>query len=690
MSMVKTTVFTVTLCLSFTTSLRQSLAEEIDEVVVVSTRTDQSIVDVPAAVSLVNRSEIQLGRQQIGLDESLNRVPGLFSQNRYNFAQDLRLAIRGFGARANFGIRGIKIYADGIPVTTADGQSGVDDIDLGTIDRIEVIRGPSSSLYGAASGGVINMFTEDGSDIPYLHGAVTLGEGQQRKYQIKAGGQRDRINYFTSLTALNYDGQRDNSELETNQFNSKLRYDFIDASLSLILNLVDSPVANDAGALTEAQVEADPSQAQPRNLSSNAGESVKQRKVAWIYKGTLANNVKLSMRNYYVWRNFDAFLPIGTHIPFVSDDGVVQLDRYIYGGGIDANLNHELFGLANQLTVGFEVDLQEDNRQRYLNNAGVKGELSFDQVEKAEAYGIFIRNEMLMSDNWAFIQGLRYDDIKLIVDDNFLTNGDQSSRLSFDEFSPMLGLIFSVNNSINFYSNYATSFETPTFTELASPARNLAISLGGFNNVSTQQATSFEIGFKGNFSDGRIYLDLAIYKMKVDDEITNIENIDNRSIFENADTDRRGLELSIVGQVSKQMRLSFAYTYSDFVFGRFPTEIAFEGNALPGLPEHQTYFEINYHHQSGYYGVADLLYIDELFVDNANSIVNDSSMVTNLRAGYLGGKGSWRWSPFVGINNLFNEEYNSNVRINGFGGRLFEPAPETNAYIGFTLDYEMK
>jgi iron complex outermembrane receptor protein len=164
----------------------------IEEVTVMATRTRQPVGEVPMAVSVVEKSQIQRGRQQLGLDEALNRVPGVFSQNRYNFAQDLRLSIRGFGARANFGIRGLKIFADGIPATMADGQSGVDDIDLSSIERIEVTRGPSSSLYGASSGGVLNLYTEDGPATPFVETAVTVGEYDQQKYQLKAGGPAPR------------------------------------------------------------------------------------------------------------------------------------------------------------------------------------------------------------------------------------------------------------------------------------------------------------------------------------------------------------------------------------------------------------------------------------------------------------------------------------------------------------------
>lgn len=669
-------------------------AEEIsliEEITVVSSRTEQSVRDVPAAVSVVGIDDIQTGRQQLGLDEALNRVPGVFAQNRYNFAQDLRLSIRGFGARANFGIRGLKVYADGIPATTADGQSGVDDIDLGSLRSIEVTRGPSSALYGASSGGVINLFSEDGPDTPFVQAAVTVGEDQQRKYQIKTGGQTDKLNYMVSLSDLTYDGYRDNARVESTQLNSKFRYDIDDRSdLTVIFNVVDSPTADDAGGITPAQVDADPTQAQPRNLSSNAGEELDQQKIGLVYQRQLSDSVDMVVRNYYVWRDFAAFLPIGTHIPFVADDGVVEFERFFYGGGIQFNFAGELLGRPNQIIAGFDIDMQEDDRQRYINNAGVQGALSFDQIEEAEAYGVFLRDEFAVSDTLTLIAGVRFDQVELSVDDKFLANADQSGDIDFDEVSPMLGAVWDVTDTVTAYANFATSFETPTFTELASPARTLAVSLGGFSNVTAQEAESLEVGFKGGFFDDKLYLDVAVFTMDVTDEITSVANIGNRSFFENADTDRQGLEMTAIVEVTEQLKLSFAYTYSDFEFDDFDSNPGVEGNELPGLPENQLFAEVAYRHPSGFYVVGDVLYVDELFANNANTTINDDSTVANIRAGFTSTHGRWKVAPFIGINNLFDEEYNSNVRINGFGGRLFEPAPEVNVYAGITLDYEIR
>ncbi|MDZ7826816.1 MAG: TonB-dependent receptor plug domain-containing protein, partial [Gammaproteobacteria bacterium] len=241
---------------------------QMEEIIVVGSRSEQQLGDVPMAVSLVKLRDIQQGRQELGLDESLSRVPGLFMQNRYNFAQDLRVSIRGFGSRASFGIRGIQVFADGLPVTLPDGQSGTDDLDIGSAESIEVIRGPSASLYGTAAGGVISLTTEAPPEEAFVEGSVTAGEFGHRKYQIKTGGQTGRLGYLVNASYLEMDGFRDYSRVEHKLINSKFRYEIDDTSdLTAIVNLVDSPEAEDPGGITRDEAAENRSQAQPRNTS---------------------------------------------------------------------------------------------------------------------------------------------------------------------------------------------------------------------------------------------------------------------------------------------------------------------------------------------------------------------------------------------------------------------------------------
>ncbi len=666
-----------TLSLSFAAA-----AAEPEVVEVRASRMGQSLANIAGAVSVVDKQEIQLGRQQFALDESLNRVPGMFSQNRYNFAQDLRISLRGFGARANFGIRGIRMFVDGIPSTVTDGQSVIDDVDLGAIERVEVIRGPSSSLYGSSSGGVISLYTESGTPDPYAEARLTVGEYDHQKYHIKTGGEVDRLNYFMSASHLSYEGFRDHSELRQTTFNSKFTYDINENSdLQVVFNAMDSPTREDSGALSPAEVAVDREQAQPRNLSSNAGEEIDQQKLGFTYTYNLDDRHEITLRNYYIWRDFETFLPIGSHIPFVADDGVTGFDRFFFGGGAQYTFTSELFGRPNQVSIGVDVDSQTDDRQRYINNAGVKGALTFDQEEQADAIGVYIRNIFALTDTLQLTVGGRYDSVELEVDDAFLANGNQSSKIDFDEFNPTVGLNWNAWGNMNLFANYATSFETPTFTELANPARALNVNLGGFANVTAQTSDSFEFGMRGALTP-RINVDVAYFTMQVDDEVTNVTNVGNRSFFENADTDRQGVEAAAVVDLFDGLRLTTAYTWSDFEFDKFTTSPTTVGKELPGIPEHQFYAELAYTHTTGFYAAWDVIHVGKFYADNANTLAAGDHTVSNLRLGHEFMVGLIRFGPYIGVNNLFDEDYFANVRLNAFGGRAFEPAPDINVYGG--------
>lgn len=680
--------------------MQSATQSRLEEIVVVGTRTEKSMGEIPQAVSLVVQDDIQMGRQELNLDESLTRVPGLFMQNRYNFAQDLSVSIRGFGARTSFGIRGIKVFSDGIPVTLPDGQSGTDDLDIGSAQSIEVVRGPSASLYGTAAGGVIAVNTQDAPAEGINEVKVTAGEYGHRKYQLKTGRQVGRLNYLINVSHLTMDGYRDLSEVEHNLVNSKFRYTIDSSSdLTAIVNFVDSPKAQDAGGITREELAQNRKQAQSRNLSSNAGEAFDMQRLGLVYNKTFNAHHDLTLRAYSMQKDFQNFLPIGTHIPFVGDDGVVHFEREFFGGGARYTWTDQLMGLDNNLTLGFDIDIQRDERRRFENNAGVKGDVLFNQMEKADSLGFYFRNELSLTDSVALSLSGRFDNLDLKIDDRYLANGDQSGDLSFDEFSPAIGLNWRASDRLILYTNYATSFETPTFTELGTPAQDLQdANLGGFNDVTAQKAKSFEIGAKGNLTE-RIYYDLAVYSMAVDDEITNVLMMENRAYFGNADTDRHGFEAQLLANLMDGLDLTVAYTLSDFSFDSFITQTEVDGDAvpipdqtvegswLPGLPRHQLFAELNYTHTSGLYVIWDALYVGKFYADNANHEKVDSSVVSNLRFGKQFDINGVQVAPFLGINNLFDEKYFSNVRSNAFGGRAFEPAPERHVYAGFNIRF---
>jgi len=389
---------------------------QLEPITVTATRIKDKQENLPIAVGSVGKDDIQLGRQQLGLDESLVNIPGLFFQNRYNFAQDLRISIRGFGARASFGIRGIGIYADGIPLTLPDGQSSVDAIDLGSAERIEVIRGPFSSVYGAASGGVINITTEDGPEIPYVYGRINAGSYGFVQGQAKAGGQAGNLNYLVNASGTRLDGYREHSSFRSTLLNSKFRYDLNDSSdLTIVLNAVDSPMAEDPGALKKSEVSRDRRQAAPRNLRFDAGEELDQQTIGLTYNKEFGTEHQLMLRNYYVMRDFSNRLPFA--INSNGQGGSVRLDRFSTGIGGNYTYSGGLFDKGNRLVLGLDIDAQRDQRQRFANNDGVLGIRTTDQDEDVTSRGIYFQDAFEMTDSTILTLGSRYDKVSYDVDE---------------------------------------------------------------------------------------------------------------------------------------------------------------------------------------------------------------------------------------------------------------------------------
>ncbi len=646
-------------------------------IVITPTRVEKSSHEIPAAISTIGQDEIQLGSEQLGLDESLGRVPGLFILNRYNFAQDLRASIRGFGARSSFGIRGIKIIVDGIPETLPDGQGSLDGIDIGSASQINIIRGPASSLYGNASGGVILIESERGPAIPFIEARTTLGDYDFTKLQLKTGGDTGKLNYLLNLSDTTLDGYRAHSNFENAQLNARLEAT-LSATSSLLATIhhTDQPVAEDPGGITAADAAIDPTQARAQNLSFDAGEALKQTRIGLLYKTSPSEDRDLEVRIYNTARDFSNKLPF-------QSGGIVKLDRSFSGAGVKYTMAGGLLGKPNRLLVGIDYDRQDDDRSRFDNLQGVTGAQTFEQNELVTSFGMFLQNETRLGNIAELTVGMRYDEVKFDISDRFLADGDDSGEINLDQFSPMVGITISSGDETHLYATISSAFETPTTTEFANPAG------GGFNqSLEPQESVNYEIGIKT--LTARYRFEASLFHIEVDNELTPFElpTQPGRIFFENAGSSSRdGLELSYTRQLAEQLSLSMAYTYSDFTFDRF-TDVngdVFDGNQPPGIPQDLLFLNLSWFGDSGFYTKWDVTYTGELFADNANQTSVGSNSVSNLRFGHNGFYDDWEVTSFLGVNNLFDEVYNSNIRINAFGGRYFEPAPERNAYIGISI-----
>ena len=649
-----------------------------EPVVVTATRIPSAVEQVPAAVTVLDAQEIRKGRPAATMEDVLRGVPGVFVQNRFNFAQDLRISIRGFGARSAFGIRGIQIYVDGIPQTLADGQSQVDDIDPETIARVEVLRGPVSALYGNASGGVIHITTKNGTAVPSVEAQTVLGEYGLRKTAVQGGGQSGRINYFLNASYLQADGFRDHAMAESSKINGKMRFEPDEASeLTLLANAVYSPELQDPGGLTRAQADADPRQAAPLSLRFDTREEIANSRLGLVYRRALTPSQNVEAAAYYSRRDLDNAIPYR----------FIELARELFGGRVQYDISGAVAGFAQQFFFGLETQFQMDDRRNFDNVDGNAGNmLLLDQDEDVTSFGVFLQENFKLNEKWSLLAGGRYDQVRFEVDDHLGADGDDSGSRTFDQATGRFGAIYALQTNMHLYANVAQSFETPTTTEIV----NRPEGGGGINpDIAPQRAVNYEVGLKGNLGD-RLTYEAAVFYIQLEDELIAFRDFTDRVYYRNAgESHRIGAEFGVTVALAQGLRTRFSYTYLEAEFDHYlKNGVDLAGNTVPGLPRHELFGELLYEHPGGAFMGIDIFYAADFFVDDENSLQSSAYALVNLRAGYRKQLGRWLIMPFLGIENLFDETYNGNVRINANGGRYFEPAPGVNAYAGLRFGYQ--
>jgi len=635
---------------------------------------DEADEQIPFSVTTIERDHIQRASTLLSLDEPLLSVPGVFVLNPFNFAQDSRISIRGFGAQANFGIRGIQLIVDGIPATGADGQGSVDAIDLGSAERIQVIRGPSSGIYGAASGGVILIETETGHESPFVEPALTAGSYGFLQLQLKAGLSTDPHASILNGTYYELEGYREHSRTEQQRIHAKLDSQLgSDTDLSTVFTWVDIPVQDDPGSLTLEQAKEDPEQARDRNLLFDSGEEVQEATLGLQATHQVSLTQELEFSAFLRQRDFENRLPF-------RNGGQVRFDRLFYGGTLRTQVQLQQVNLS----LGLAANRQEDDRQNYQNEAGERGDLSLDQVEQVESVAGFAVLDMELHPQLTLMAALRQDWISYEVDDRFTEDGDDSGKRDLSELSPLAGILWEVRPETILYGNLSRSFETPTTTELANPSG------GGFNpELDPQLATGMELGFKAEapwWKEQRASLKMALFHIDLENTIVPFEvpSDPGRDFFQNAGgSERNGVEMAADLELAPQLKLALSYTWSDFRYqddanGR-------SGNQEPGIPQHLGNLQLNYQGNEGVFARWNTRYTGSLQADDQNTEKVPYSIVSDLRLGWTTQIGRYQLEPYLGVNNLFNQSYFANIRINAFGGRYYEPAPERNFFAGLRL-----
>ncbi len=647
-------------------NITQTSTVTLDEIFLKATKIVTPRLELPYTLSALNFSNTQQIYQQLSLQEYLGAVPGLFSLNSTNYAQDLRISIRGFGARSAFGIRGIKIIVDGIPETTPDGQGQLDNLPLGLIQNLEILRGPSASLYGNASGGVIYINTLDSMDTESTRFRTTFGSYGLQTFQLTTQLKNQKTTALLYLNKTNSDGYRGNSGLEQNLFNAKIKHVFNPkSSVNIQINYTNSPRAEDSGGLTLDEAKADRVQARKRNIDYDTFESVDQFKIGLNWIQSFGSQWKLESYGFYSTRDFYGKLPF-------ENGGIIDLYRNYYGLGSRLTYKDQRGTLLHSLQLGTETAIQRDQRDRYQNLKGSQGNLTFSQEESFGGLGFYVLDEL----KWEKVllrTSLRFDH-QNVGADSVIENQ------IYSVLNPSLGLSYSLTKQQRIFFNFSTSFETPTLSELSSRPNGLE----GLNlDLAPSRAINYEIGWKALRNNGR--LEANVFYIESSNEILpyELEAFPGRSFYRNTGaTQRIGLEVYGYYQL-KNWQLELSMTQAKYQFkGTKENPSNLEGKQLPGIPGSQFFIQFGYQSLKAWQLQLSLEHIGDFFANNNNTVKISAYQKVRLQ-----GKKAFNFSwgeifVFGGIQNLLNTQYFDNIRLNAFGARHYEPAPGRNLFGG--------
>ncbi|HID7444065.1 TPA: TonB-dependent receptor PqqU [Klebsiella pneumoniae] len=676
-------------------------AQAADEqtMVVTAAPTTVSELDTPAAVSVVNGDEMRQAAPRVNLSESLGAVPGLQVQNRQNYAQDLQLSIRGFGSRSTYGVRGLRIYVDGIPATMPDGQGQTSNIDIGSVDTIEVLRGPFSALYGNSSGGVINVTSQTGTQPPTVEASSYYGSFGTWHYGMKAtgavgdGSHAGDVDYTVSTNRFTTHGYRDHSGARKNLANARLGVRINDVSkLTLLLNSVDIK-ANDAGGLTADEWRDNPRQS-PRGDQYNTRKNTRQTQAGLRYERQLSAQDDLSVMMYAGERETTQFqsIPRAPQLKPSHAGGVIDLTRHYQG--IDTRLTHrgELL-VPVTLTAGLDYENMSERRKGYENFVMVNGAPQYGEQgalrrnERNLMWNVdpYLQTQWQLTDKLSLDAGVRYSSVWFDSNDYYITpgNGDDSGDASYHKWLPAGSLKYALTDAWNVYLSAGRGFETPTINELSYRSDNQS----GLNfGLKPSTNDTVEIGSKTRIGNG--LFTAALFQTNTDNEIVVDSSSGGRTSYKNAGkTRRQGMELGLDQQFGESWRLKAAWTWLDATYRtNVCDDASCNGNRIPGIARNMG----GYQPEQGWYAGSDIRYMSDIMANDENTAKAPSWTVVGLTTGYKWSYGRMDMDLFGRIDNLFDREYVGSVIVNESNGRYYEPAPGRNYGIGLNLAWRFE
>lgn len=680
-------------------------AQAADEqtMVVTAAPTTVSELDTPAAVSVVNGDEMRQAAPRVNLSESLGAVPGLQVQNRQNYAQDLQLSIRGFGSRSTYGVRGLRIYVDGIPATMPDGQGQTSNIDIGSVDTIEVLRGPFSALYGNSSGGVINVTSQTGAQPPTVEASSYYGSFGTWHYGLKAtgavgdGSHAGDVDYTVSTNRFTTHGYRDHSGARKNLANARLGVRINDVSkLTLLLNSVDIK-ANDAGGLTADEWRDNPRQS-PRGDEYNTRKNTRQTQAGLRYERQLSAQDDLSVMMYAGERETTQFqsIPRAPQLKPSHAGGVIDLTRHYQG--IDTRLTHrgELL-VPVTLTTGLDYENMSERRKGYENFVMVNGAPQYGEQgalrrnERNLMWNVdpYLQTQWQLTEKLSLDAGVRYSSVWFDSNDYYITpgNGDDSGDASYHKWLPAGSLKYALTDAWNVYLSAGRGFETPTINELSYRSDNQS----GLNfGLKPSTNDTVEIGSKTRIGNG--LFTAALFQTNTDNEIVVDSSSGGRTSYKNAGkTRRQGMELGLDQQFGESWRLKAAWTWLDATYRtNVCDDASCNGNRIPGIARNMGYASFGYQPEQGWYAGSDIRYMSDIMANDENTVKAPSWTVVGLTTGYKWSYGKMDMDLFGRVDNLFDREYVGSVIVNESNGRYYEPAPGRNYGIGLNLAWRFE
>ena len=673
----------------------QNATSNLNDVLVQSGRLEQKQWDAPASIYTLDAQTIRNSGPQVNLSDALAQVPGVVALNRNNYAQDVQISIRGFGARSAFGMRGIRLITDGIPATMPDGQGQTSTVSMTSIDRMEVLTGPLALLYGNASGGVIQTFTRQAGDKPEAQMQMYAGSFGMTRTDWQISQRSGNVGLVADYSTFAIDGYRNNSDTRRQQLNSVITVDAKpDTRIKFIVNVFDMPYAKDALGLTAAQLATNPSQAGNSALSTRTRKTVKQEQLGAVMEHTVDSDLKLQGRIYGGTRS---------NLQYQSTNVWTGLERKFEGFGLQANGRANVFNNQRMnWVIGTDIDHAQEQRQAGGASSGEKTNTAVTRNELNEASNrdYFAQANWSLGERYTLTTGVRQSHVTLKSRDDMTTGTDGSGSVNFSATSPVLGLTWHAQDNLNLYVNQGKGFETPTMAEAAYSGTSAGTFVEKFNpNLLASRSKHLEIGSKW-LPTASTRLDAAWFRIDTDNEIVSAYSSGGKTAYANAaQTKRDGFEFALRQQHSSHWRSQASATFMNATYeagnaSYSPTN----GNRLPAIPKRQLFTSLQWSEKGfaaagqkpalGLEAGLDLISRSSMWANDANtSTAADYALAPGFSQ--LNGRvrqryqvGAARVEAYVGVDNLTNKETVSSVIVNQSSKQYFEPGLPRSWIVG--------